>query len=100
MKTFTETQMLDPWGWCMRILEKHDLLENSREVAEAIAKPRSTVRALFNGTNRNPRYDLLQAMLVYCIELERLGEVPARAKKVAPKQPKPKEPAMTIEDLL
>lgn len=96
MKTFTETQFLDPWHWCIGIIEKHDL--DSKQVAEAIMAPRSTVRALFNGTNSAPRYDLLRSLLKLCIEIEHNGveEVFADARaeeKVAPTQP-------SIEDFL
>lgn len=68
MKTFNETQMRDPWGWCLDMIEKHDI--SSRMLSEAIEAPRSTVRALYNGSNKAPRYDLLIQIVKLCIDLE------------------------------
>ena len=100
MKTFTEEMMLDPWHWCLTVLTKHKLLEDSKRVATAIMAPHSTVRALFNGQNSAPRYDTLRSLLRLCIDLEYRGvdEVFATARgnkeKVASEQP------LSVEDLL
>lgn len=100
MKTFTEEQLLDPWRWCITVLKKHDLLEDSARVATATMSPRSTLRALFNGQNSAPRYDLLRKLLKFCIDLEYHGanhvfENSRGNEKVAPEQPSP-----SIEELL
>ena len=71
MTTFTKEQMLDPWGWCLHVLDKHEV--TSKWVAEVILVPRSTIRALFNGTNTAPRYDLLRSLLKLCIDIEEKG---------------------------
>lgn len=69
MKTFNETQMRDPWAWCMSILvEKHGI--TSKQLSDAVDAPRSTVRSLYNGSNANPRYGLLMKLIDYCIRIE------------------------------
>ena len=100
MKTFTEEQFLDPWRWCVKILDRHELLENPAPVATALMAPASTLRALFNGQNSAPRYDLLMKLIKFCVELEYHGaeyvfeNSRGGKKKVAEKQP------LKIEDLL
>ena len=69
MKTFNEEQMLNPWRWCLKvIIEKHDITSNL--LADTIGAPRSTIRALYNGSNVNPRYDLLVKLIKFSIDLE------------------------------
>ena len=89
MKTFNEQQMSDPWQWCRQIIETHSI--SPKMLSDAVTAPRSTVRALLNGTNENPRYDLLCRIIGLCIQLEN-GEMPfirAHEKEVASKQPGP-----------
>ena len=99
MKTFTEEQLLDPWRWCVSVLGKHELLGDSKRVATAIMAPPSTMRALFNGQNSAPRYDLLRKLLKLCIDLEYHGATHVfensreKKTKVASEQ-------LKIEDLL
>jgi len=64
--TFTEQQMNDPWAWCLGVIAANNW--TSKQVAEAIEAPWSTVRALLNGTNPAPRYELLQDIVTLCIE--------------------------------
>ena len=80
MKTFNETQMSDPWSWCLSMIEKYDI--SSRMLSEAIDAPRSTVRALYNKNNNSPRYELLKQIISLCIDLE--NGVPAPWEKTAP----------------
>lgn len=80
MKTFNENQMSDPWSWCLNMIEKHKI--SSRMLSEAIDAPRSTVRALLNGSNKAPRYDLLTQIIKLNIDLE--NGVPAPWIKSAP----------------
>ena len=68
MKTFNEQQMSDPWGWCSDMIEKHKV--SSRMMSEAVEAPRSTLRALYNGSNASPRYPLLIQIIKLCIDLE------------------------------
>jgi len=68
MKTFNEQQMSDPWRWCRNTLEKHQY--SSKMLSDAVTAPRSTVRSLYNGSNANPRYDLLCKIIELCIRLE------------------------------
>lgn len=68
MKTFNETQMGHPWGWCFDVLQKHEI--DSKLLSEVTGTPRSTARALYNGTNQNPRYEFLVKIIRYCIDLE------------------------------
>ena len=82
MKTFNEEQMRDPWRWCLRAIEKHDI--GSKLLADTIDAPRSTIRALYNGSNVNPRYDLLVKLIKFCIDLENGDWTP---EKVASTQP-------------
>ena len=108
-KTFNESQMADPWKWCMGVIENYHL--SSKEVSEAVGAPHSTVRSLMNGTNQNPRYPLLCSMLRLCIDVvngqgkksakaaaaagrKATASAKAEAKKVASEQP------LTIDDLL
>lgn len=90
-KTFNERQMSDPWAWCLQMVDKYSL--DSKLVAEAVDAPRSTIRSLFNGTNQNPRYELLCKILVLCIQMENgQGRQEAKLnaqdnKKVEPTQP-------------
>ena len=82
MKTFNEEQMRDPWRWCLRVIEKHEI--SSKLLAENVDAPRSTLRALYNGSNINPRYDLLMKLITFSIDVENGDWVPG---KVASKQP-------------
>ena len=98
MKTFTENQFLDPWHWCLSVFDKHELLSESKMVAEAIMAPRSTIRALFNGQNSAPRYDTLMSMLKLCVDLEYNGA--EEVFKYARSEEKVAEKQLSIEDLL
>lgn len=60
--------MRDPWSWCLDMIEKHNV--SSKMLSEAVDAPRSTVRALYNGSNRAPRYDLLMDVIFLMINLE------------------------------
>jgi hypothetical protein len=68
LKTFNELQMRDPWGWCLDMIEKYNI--SSKMLSEAVEAPRSTVRALYNRSNRAPRYELLKEVIFLCINLE------------------------------
>ena len=68
MKSFNEYQMSDPWRWCFDVLEKHQI--TSKLLSDKTGTPRSTARALFNGTNQTPRYEFLLKILRLCIDLE------------------------------
>jgi len=65
---FTEAQMRDPWAWCMSVLNQEGW--TSKQVAENVGAPWSTVRSLYNGTSVKPRYDLLQDIIALCIAIE------------------------------
>jgi len=65
---FTEQQMRNPWLWCQQVIADNNW--TSKQVAENIDAPWSTVRALMNGTNPAPRYELLQDMIALCIAIE------------------------------
>ena len=68
MKTFNELQMRDPWSWCLDMIEKHNI--SSKMLSDAVDAPRSTIRALYNGSNKAPRYELLTDVIFLCINLE------------------------------
>jgi len=65
---FTEQQMRDPWVWCRTVLDAHGW--TSKQVAENIYAPWSTIRGLYNGTNATPRYELLVQIIALCIAIE------------------------------
>lgn len=89
--------MSDPWRWCLQIIEKREI--TSKQLGEATGIPRSTVRALYNGSNENPRYDALRKIIRLCIDIENGGNIweVAKAGKVASKQQKV---TFEIEDFL
>lgn len=94
MKTFTEEQFLDPWRWCVGVIEDNSL--DPKLVAEMIGAPPSTVRALLNGQNSAPRYDTLRSLLKLCVDIKYRGADEVfgiEFEEVAPEQP-------SIEDFL
>ena len=60
--------MRDPWLWCRQVLESHRM--TSRLLADQVDAPHSTLRALYNATTANPRYNLLCLIIDVCIRLE------------------------------
>lgn len=86
MKTFNENQMSDPWAWCLQVIERREV--SPKHCSEATGVPHSTVRALYSGRNKNPRYDALVKIIRMCIDIENGGNIweMASAGKVAEKQ--------------
>jgi len=66
---FTEQQMSDPWGWCLSVLQREGM--TSKQVAEKVDAPWSTLRGLYNGTNESPRYQLLKDIIALCVSIEK-----------------------------
>lgn len=98
MKTFNETQMSDPWQWCLQVIERREI--SSKHCSEVTGIPPSTVRALYSGRNQNPRYDALCKILRMCIDIENGGNIWEMIKGSKVKSTQPSKKPASIEDFL
>ncbi len=67
-KLFLESQMADPWGWALQVLDAHHI--KSKDLSDHIGASRSTIRSLMNQNSANPKYATLIQILQVCISLE------------------------------
>ena len=85
--TFYETTqaLQDPWAWCLQEIIRRNM--GSRELAEAIGVPRTSLRQLYNRSVPYPSYPLLRKVITYLL-LTRNAKVSPTPQHNPPAMPK------------